>query len=71
MATSWTQTDLDAIEEAIASGELSVQFGDNAVRYRSIPELLQARDTIKQALAAASATTVLPKQSRVVTRKGW
>ena len=71
MATSWTQTDLDNVEAAIASGELSVQFTDHAVRYRSIPALLQARDAIKKAIDAAGATTVLPKQSRVVTQKGW
>ena len=68
---AWTQTDLDAIEAAIASGELNVQYSDKAVRYRSIEELLLARDIIKQAIAAASGSTVAPRQSRVVTKKGW
>jgi hypothetical protein len=40
---AWTQQQLDAIEAAIASGELTVRFGDRTVTYRSMDELLQAR----------------------------
>jgi hypothetical protein len=47
---AWTSSDLAAIEKAIASGELSVQFADRRVQYRSIDELLKARDIIKAAL---------------------
>lgn len=49
---AWTQQQLDAIEAAIASGELTVRFGDRTVTYRSMTELLQARAVIKEALAA-------------------
>ena len=38
---AWTQQQLDAIEGAIASGELTVRFGDRTVTYRSMDELLQ------------------------------
>jgi DNA-binding FadR family transcriptional regulator len=48
----WTQQQLDAIETAIASGELTVRFGDRTVTYRSMAELLQARAVIREALAA-------------------
>lgn len=54
---AWTQAQLDAIESAIASGELTVRFGDRTVTYRSMEELLQARGVIKEALAAESGTT--------------
>jgi hypothetical protein len=47
---SWTTTDLTAIENAIASGELRVSFQDRSVEYRSIEELLKARDVIKAAV---------------------
>lgn len=47
---SWTTTDLTAIESAIASGELRVKFADREVQYRSIEELLKARDVIKAAI---------------------
>ncbi len=54
---AWTQQQLDAIEAAIASGELTVRFGDRTVTYRSMEELLQARAVIQEALAAESGTT--------------
>ena len=50
---TWTNTDLTKIETAIATGELSVQFADRRVQYRSIAELLQARDVIKNAITTA------------------
>lgn len=54
---SWASSDLTAIETAIASGELSVQFADRRVQYRSIEELLRARAIIKEALAQAGGST--------------
>ena len=50
---AWTLADQTAIERAIASGELRVQFADRSVQYRSIEELLKARDIIKESLAQA------------------
>ena len=57
---AWVTADLTAIEKAIASGELSVRFADRAVQYRSIEELLRARDVIKEAIAqsAGGAATI-------------
>lgn len=54
---SWTSTDLTAIESAIASGALSVQFGDRRVQYRSMEELLKARDVIKESIASSGGTS--------------
>jgi hypothetical protein len=51
---AWTQAQLDAVEAAIASGELTVRFGDRTVTYRSMDELLQARGVIKDSIAAES-----------------
>jgi hypothetical protein len=53
---AWTQQQLDAIEAAIASGELTVRFGDRTVTYRSMDELLQARALIKQAVDEQAGT---------------
>lgn len=53
----WATQQLDAIEAAIASGELTVRFGDRTVTYRSMQELLQARAVIKEALEAEAGTT--------------
>lgn len=55
---AWTQQQLDAIEAAIASGELTVRFGDRTVTYRSMDELLRARAVVKESLSVASGTAV-------------
>ncbi len=65
----WTQTQLDAIEASIASGELTVRFGDRTVTYRSMDELLQARAVIKESLAA-EAGTATDRFSFAQTSKG-
>ena len=54
---AFTQADLDAVDRAIASGELSVRTNDRSVTYRSMAELRDARATISGALAAQTATT--------------
>ena len=41
-----TQTDIDNITAAIASGERQVTIGNQSVTYRSISELLTARDAL-------------------------
>mgnify|MGYP000476109514 CR=1 FL=1 len=40
---AFTQKHIDAIDEAIATGELEVNFGDRKVKYRSIAELKTAK----------------------------
>ena len=52
---AFTQANLDAIEQAIASGELSVMHNGRRVEYRSMDDLLKARDAIKNALAGQAA----------------
>ena len=50
---AYTQADLDRIEAAIASEELEVEVDGMRTRYRSMSELLQARELIKNAVIAA------------------
>ena len=52
---AFTQTDLDNINAAIATGELSVEVNGRKVVYRSMNDLLKARSTIESDLSAASA----------------
>jgi len=52
---------LTAIEEAIASGALSVAFDGRQVTYRSVNELLKARSTVRAALRESG---LLPKNKR-------
>ena len=49
-----SQTDLDNLDSAIATGELTVEFDGRRVTYRSIPELKAARQHVATQLAVAS-----------------
>ena len=48
---AFTKDDIYSINEAIASGELSVDFGDRKVTYRSIDDLRKAKEHIMQNLS--------------------
>lgn len=43
---AFTDAQLTAIEDAISKGELTVQFADRSVTYRSIKDLILARELI-------------------------
>lgn len=47
---AFTAEDLESLNAAIASGELSVTIDGRMVQYRSIAELLKAKNHITQAL---------------------
>jgi hypothetical protein len=53
---AFTQTQLDALETAIASGTLEVRYGDKTVRYQSTSDMIKARDLIRDQLSSSSAT---------------
>jgi hypothetical protein len=55
---AFTQTQLDALESAIAEGVLTVRTADGKlVTYQSMSDMLKARDLIASSLAASSGTT--------------
>jgi hypothetical protein len=59
---AFTQTQLTAIEDAIASGATRVAYDGKSVDYGSLDTLLRIRDIIRRALGltpAASATVVV------------
>jgi hypothetical protein len=58
---TFTADDLPELERAIASGALRVTSNGKTVEYRSIPELLKARDIIKGDLEGSGS---LPKRKR-------
>ena len=51
---AYTQKHLDAVERAIARGEKVVRYTDRTVEYRSIDELLKARDVIRTSMTEAA-----------------
>lgn len=50
-----TQTDIDALNTAIASGERRVTLGSQSITYYSIAEMIQARNDLMQQKAIADA----------------
>lgn len=53
---AFTISDVAAIERAIKSGTLSVQYGDRRVTYQSMDALLKARDLILAEVEVAEGT---------------
>ena len=51
-----TAADLEKLDAAIATGELSVEFNGRRVTYRSISDLLAARKHVSDVVAASAAT---------------
>lgn len=61
---SFTIAQLAAIESAIASGELTVRSENGRmVEYRSVQDLMKARDVIKQSLEESGVLTKRKKYS--------
>lgn len=54
---AWTQDDLTALEAAIATGALTVQYTDKKIEYRSLKDMLQIRDMIRGNLGLVNKTT--------------
>lgn len=63
---AFTQTDLDAVNAAVASGELKIEVAGRMVMYRSIDELIKARDIISAELAATASTSSVRRGSYTV-----
>lgn len=60
-----TQADIDAINAAIATGEKQVALGAQQVSYRSIDELIKARNALQAELAAQDAANSKSRQTRL------
>jgi hypothetical protein len=68
---AYTAEQLEALQSALATGELTVEYEGRRVTYRSIAELERAIATVSAALTAETAPT-RPRQVRVAgSRKGW
>lgn len=63
---AFTQTDLDNINAAIATGEMTVEVNGRRVVYRSIADLERARSIIQGDLAAANPTS--PRRGNFTVR---
>lgn len=52
-----TAADLETLDAAIATGELTVEFNGRRVTYRSVAELLAARKHVADVVATATAAS--------------
>jgi Holliday junction resolvase RusA-like endonuclease len=59
-----TQTDIDNLNKAIATGERQVTIGSQSVTYRSIDDLIKARNDMLQQMAQQDATVNAQPQKR-------
>jgi hypothetical protein len=60
---AFTAAQLAAIEEAMASGELTVSYEGKTVTYRSMNDLKQARDMIRAELEATGVIGTATRRS--------
>lgn len=65
-----TQADVDRLEQAVARGELTVEYDGRRITYRSMDELLKAVAYVKGAVAAQSATAPSDRQSFAAFNRG-
>jgi len=72
---AYTDTQLQALESALAKGEKRVTFGDKTVEYRSVDEIKSAIREVRRGLSEQAAATGLwpgsPRQIRITTTKGF
>lgn len=62
---AYVQTDLDALEQAIAGGALKVRYADGReVQYRSLAEMRSIRDEIRRELGVARPSRVFVVEHR-------
>lgn len=67
---AYTQTQLDALEAAIAQGALSVQFGERKITYHSLAEMTSLRDTMRSELGVAKPARARSRIIQIKTGKG-
>jgi hypothetical protein len=60
---AYTTTQLAALQAALASGELSVEYDGKKVGYRSVAELERAISVVQGALEAGGTLASTPRRS--------
>lgn len=69
---AFTQSDLDALEIAIATGATSFSYEGKTVSYRSLDEMLRVRGIMQQALGLTSgSSTMVAAHNRGFSSSGF
>lgn len=54
---AWTQTDVDALKAALATGALTVRYGETSTTYRSLVEMREILAIMEREVAEDAGTT--------------
>lgn len=65
---AYTQTQLEVLQAALASGELEVMFEGRRIRYRSIEELERAIATVQGELTTQTGTKRVRRVQMTVSK---
>lgn len=66
---AYTQSHLDALQEAFASGTLTVTFEGRSITYRSVQELQRAISVVQNSMNQQSGKRI--RQYRISSAKGF
>jgi roadblock/LC7 domain-containing protein len=61
---AFTLTQLNALETAMASGQLSVNYDGKSITYRSVDDLIKARNLVRAELMASGQLGQMPLSNR-------
>lgn len=61
---AFTLTQLNALETAMASGQLSVNYDGKSITYRSVDDLIKARNLVRAELMASGLLGQMPLSNR-------
>lgn len=67
---AFSESQLTALESAIAKGVLSVQFGERRVTYQSLTEMIKLRDVMRTELGVSQPTAIKSRIVNIATGKG-
>lgn len=67
---SYTQQDLDALNSAIASGHLRVEYDGKKVEFRSLSDLIRIRDMVAEDLSPSNSSSASQRQFYPTFSKG-
>lgn len=67
--SDFTAADLEALNRAVSRGESQVMFQGRQVTFRSVADLLAARDRVRYEIARSEGRTRSPRYARL--RGGW
>lgn len=70
MSSSITQANVDALEQALVSGELQVRMGDRWITYRSVEEIREALAYARDKVAASGGSVARPRGVVVSVDRG-